>query len=77
VTQNLKEKIYYVRGMHCASCEILLEKELLKFEDIKFVDASTNGGIVKVGYVNKEPDIRELNNVFKNTDIHFLRNHLI
>jgi copper chaperone CopZ len=65
MTQNLKEKIYYVKGMHCASCEILLEKELLKFEDIKFIDASTNEGIVKIGYMNKEPDIKELNHFFK------------
>jgi len=65
MTQNLKEKIYYVKGMHCASCEILLEKELLKFENIKFVDASTNEGIVKIGYINKEPDIKELNHFFK------------
>jgi sulfite exporter TauE/SafE/copper chaperone CopZ len=65
MTQNLKEKIYYVKGMHCASCEILIEKELLKFENIKFVDASTNEGIVKIGYINKEPDIKELNHFFK------------
>jgi sulfite exporter TauE/SafE/copper chaperone CopZ len=65
MTQNLKEKIYYVKGMHCASCEILLEKELLKFENIKFVDASTSEGAVRIGYLNKEPDVKELNNFFK------------
>ena len=65
MSENFKEKIYYVKGMHCASCEILIEKNLLNFENIKFVDASKNEGVVKIGYVGKEPDIKELNNFFK------------
>ena len=65
MSENFKEKIYYVKGMHCASCEILIEKNLLNFENIKFVDASKNDGIVKIGYIGKEPDIKELNNSFK------------
>jgi len=28
MTQNLKEKIYYVKGMHCASCAVNIEKHL-------------------------------------------------
>jgi sulfite exporter TauE/SafE/copper chaperone CopZ len=65
MNQNLKEKNYYVKGMHCASCEILIEKELLKFENIKFVDASTSDRAVRIGYLNKEPAVKELNNFFK------------
>ena len=28
MTQNLKEKIYYVKGMHCASCAVNIENIL-------------------------------------------------
>lgn len=29
MTKNTKEHIYYVKGMHCASCEILIEKKII------------------------------------------------
>jgi len=63
--EKLKDKIYYVKGMNCASCEILIEKKILKFSNIKFVDASVKDGTVKISYVGEEPDIKELNNIFQ------------
>lgn len=38
--KNLKEYSFYVEGMHCASCELLIEKKLLKQFGVKSVDAS-------------------------------------
>ncbi|NIT04254.1 hypothetical protein GTO10_05030, partial [Candidatus Saccharibacteria bacterium] len=40
--ENIKEATYYVKGMHCASCELIIEKELLKNEDIESVEASNS-----------------------------------
>lgn len=38
--KNLKEYSFYVEGMHCASCELLIEKKLLKQVGVESVDAS-------------------------------------
>jgi sulfite exporter TauE/SafE/copper chaperone CopZ len=55
----------YVDGMHCASCEVLIEKKLLKQEGIESVDASLKGNRVTVNYVgDTKPDIDELNKEF-------------
>ncbi|BDQ04608.1 MAG: hypothetical protein KatS3mg084_0126 [Candidatus Dojkabacteria bacterium] len=65
MTKNTKEHIYYVKGMHCASCEILIEKKLLEIEGVKSVDASANQGEIKIIYENKLPKVKELNHLFK------------
>lgn len=61
-----KENILYVDGMHCASCEILIEKRLLKKDQVVAADVSLNNGSVKV-YVEpgKEIALEELNTLFK------------
>lgn len=38
--ENLKQKKLYIEGMHCASCEILMEKEFLKIAGAEYVDVS-------------------------------------
>ena len=63
---NLREKIYYVKGMHCASCEILIEKKLLEIEGIKSVDASTARGQVIIEREGKPLSKEQLNSIFKN-----------
>lgn len=65
MTKNIKEHIYYVRGMHCASCEILIEKKLLEIENIKSVEASTAKGEVLIEYNNERPNPHKLNEIFK------------
>jgi len=50
MTKNTKEYIYYVRGMHCASCQILIEKKLLKLRNIKSVEVSTAKGKALIEY---------------------------
>ena len=60
-----KEQIYYVKGMHCASCEILIEKKLLDIGDIKSVDASTQKGQVVIEYENEKPALAKINEIFK------------
>lgn len=56
----------YVDGMHCASCEVLIEKKLLKQDGIESVDASLKGNRVTINYVgDNRPDIDALNKDFQ------------
>ena len=61
----IKEYTYYVRGMHCASCEILIEKKLLELGNIKSVEASTGRGEVLIEYEGERPSPSRLNEIFK------------
>jgi sulfite exporter TauE/SafE/copper chaperone CopZ/plastocyanin len=61
----IKEQVYYARGMHCASCEILIEKKLLRLKGVESVEASTNKGKVVIEYKDEKPSIEELNRIFK------------
>ena len=65
MTKNAKEHTYYVKGMHCASCEILIEKKLLEIENVKSVEASTAKGEVLIEYDNEKPSFHKLNEIFK------------
>lgn len=65
-TKNKKVKscTLYVEGMHCASCEVLIEKSMLEDERIEAVDASLKGQRVEVDYVGRKPDVEKLNEEF-------------
>jgi sulfite exporter TauE/SafE/copper chaperone CopZ len=67
----LKEKIYQVKGMHCASCEILIEKKLLELEGVKSVEASTSKGEVVIEYEKEMPSSQKLNKMFKRENYTF------
>lgn len=62
---NLKEKQYYVSGMHCASCELLIENELLEKKNIKSVEVSQSDNSVRIHFTGKAPSIGKLNEMFK------------
>jgi sulfite exporter TauE/SafE/copper chaperone CopZ/plastocyanin len=62
---SLGEFVYYVKGMHCASCELLIEKELLKIKNIRSVEASVSKGTVRIVYQGERPKIQRLNSIFK------------
>lgn len=60
---NEKQKIeLYVEGMHCAACEILLEKKLIKHKDIDSIKANlkTNTIIIEGPFGDKEKLSKEL-----------------
>ncbi|MFH1036548.1 MAG: sulfite exporter TauE/SafE family protein [Patescibacteria group bacterium] len=61
----MKEHIYYVKGMHCASCEILIEKKLLELKGIESVEASADKGEVIVESEGEVPETEKLNGLFK------------
>jgi len=70
----MKEQIYKVEGMHCASCEILIEKKLLDMPGIKSADASTGKGQVIIQYDNNLPDLKEINKAFEKDYYKFYEN---
>lgn len=63
--KSVSKHIYFVEGMHCASCELTTEKNLLKRKEIKKVEASVSKGQVEIEYEGKYPKISELNQLFK------------
>lgn len=58
---SVKECKYFVNGMHCASCEILVEKRLKETKGVKSVKASLDDGSVTVLYEGSTPDVTEIN----------------
>lgn len=62
---EIKEHLYSVKGMHCASCEVLIEKNILKLQGVKSVEASTNKGEVLVEYKGERPFAHQLNKLFR------------
>ena len=61
----MKEHIFYIRGMHCASCEVLIEKKLLEIEGIKSADAQLALGQVAIEYEKEIPSTQLLNQLFR------------
>lgn len=68
---NLKEKQYYVAGIHCASCELLIENELLEKKNIKSVNVSQSNNSVKIHFTGKAPSVGKLNKMFKDHNYTF------
>jgi len=65
MTKNTKEHTYYIKGMHCVSCEVLIEKKLLELENIKSVEASAAKSELLIEYEGKKPLPERLNELFK------------
>ena len=60
----MKEHIYQIKGMHCASCEILIEKNILELDGVRSVEASTSRGQVVIEYEKEMPSQKKLNEMF-------------
>ncbi len=71
-----KEQLYKVKGMHCASCEILIEKKMLELEGVKAADASTHKGEVIIEYEGEKPDEKKLNTIFSKEGYSFSENEI-
>ena len=51
--------------MHCVSCEIIIEKKLLEFSNIKSVEASNSKEQVVIEHEAEKPSVETLNKVFR------------
>lgn len=62
----IKKCTYYIDGMHCASCEILIEKKFLKKDGVQYADASMGSKKVEIRYKGTDkPTLDTLNKEFK------------
>jgi len=52
---SIKEFTYFVKGMHCPACEILIERKLLEEDGVEGVEASTQKGEVRIAYEGERP----------------------
>ncbi len=64
---NKSKKTYFINGMHCASCETIIETEISELNGIEKVTASLKNNCVTVVAKSKKhlPHINELNSKFK------------
>lgn len=60
----MQKHTYYVKGMHCASCEVLIEKELLSFPGVKLADATLSGSKVEIQFEHERPSAEQLSKIF-------------
>ena len=67
----INKHTYKVEGMHCASCEILIEKKLSDVQNIKSVNASTATGEVAIEFEGDRPNPEKLSNIFKQENYKF------
>lgn len=51
----MNKKIYNIRGMHCRSCELLIERNLSEIEGIKKSEASYKNGLATVYFGDNVP----------------------
>lgn len=68
---DLKQCTYYIDGMHCASCEVLIEKKLLKENNVESVDASLADGKVDITYKGERPSYQDLTRLFREQEYLF------
>ena len=71
----IKEQKYFVKGTHCASCEILIEKKLLEEKNIEAVEASSQRGEVLVEYKGEKLSANFLNKLFQKEGYTFSEKH--
>lgn len=67
----MAKQTYYVKGMHCASCELLIEGKALEIEGVDFADASMANNTLVIDYKNKKPSSETLNRALKESGYKF------
>lgn len=59
------EVTYRVKGIHCASCELIIEKGISGLEGVNSAEVSRANGTVKIDYAKIAPTTAELNHLFE------------
>ena len=57
-----------IAGMHCRSCELILEKTIKTIENVASITASEKKWIIEITYETHEPDMREIERVILEND---------
>ena len=61
----MKKYTFSVSGMHCPSCEVLIERKLIELPEVEAVDASTSRKEVTIYHNGERPSLESLNNALK------------
>lgn len=61
------KKTLNISGMHCASCEVLLERQLKTFSEIKKIEISAKTGKAEIEYEGEFPE-KEIENLLESFD---------
>lgn len=64
MSQPLKKVKLKIHGMHCASCEVLIERKFKKIPGVEQVHVSHHNGKAEL-YCSANPNIRDLDNVVR------------
>ncbi|NVP17989.1 sulfite exporter TauE/SafE family protein [Candidatus Gracilibacteria bacterium] len=67
------KKIIQIKGMHCISCEMLLEKELKNIKDINLIMVSHKKGIMEVEY-KTESDYKKIVKIIEKNNFKVIEN---
>ncbi len=68
---NIKSVSYFVSGMHCPSCELIVEKRLLEEKGIESVEVSLSDSSVTINYIGAKPTTQYLDKIFKDNGYSF------
>jgi sulfite exporter TauE/SafE/copper chaperone CopZ len=60
---NMQTKIIYIEGMHCVSCEKLLDDELADILGVISVRADRKKGVVELDYAEIEPEFSKVKEI--------------
>lgn len=67
----MNRKKYFVKGMHCSSCELLIEKGIRKMAGVKEVKACKENGEVEISYAKRAPSLERVNTQFNKHGYYF------
>lgn len=65
----MKNYTFHITGMHCASCEVLIEKKIKKVAGVENVKVNHANGRAEI-LCSQEPNLHELNNLVKSEGYH-------
>lgn len=63
---ELKKEKYYISGMHCRSCEILIEGNISEIKGVKKVEVNHRKGIAEIYYENNKPRQEDIETAVRN-----------
>jgi len=67
MTNNYQKLIVPIKGMHCKSCEILIEDELIGLKAVKKVKADWRRNEAEIKYEGQAPDMAEVEEAIRRT----------
>lgn len=61
----MKKLTIDVTGMHCKSCELLLERSIRDVNNVDKVNADEHKGTVEISYDSEKPDEKAIEDIIK------------